>query len=83
MVQRKVSTTHKIRKVVRNKSALFHPTHHRYKWLLLANVMIGTFMAVLDATIVNVGLPKIMARGLPGNLVLAKRAGMIPRTFIY
>ena len=25
------------------------------------NVMIGTFMAVLDATIVNVGLPKIMA----------------------
>jgi len=25
------------------------------------NIMIGTFMAVLDATIVNVGLPKIMA----------------------
>jgi DHA2 family multidrug resistance protein len=32
-----------------------------YKWWLLANVMIGTFMAVLDSTIVNVGLPKIMA----------------------
>ena len=32
-----------------------------YKWLVLANVMIGTFMAVLDSTIVNVGLPKIMA----------------------
>ena len=32
-----------------------------YKWWVLANVMIGTFMAVLDATIVNVGLPKIMA----------------------
>jgi len=32
-----------------------------YRWWLLANVMIGTFMAVLDATIVNVGLPKIMA----------------------
>jgi DHA2 family multidrug resistance protein len=29
--------------------------------VLLANVMMGTFMAVLDATIVNVGLPKIMA----------------------
>ena len=32
-----------------------------YKWIVLANVMIGTFMAVLDATIVNVGLPRIMA----------------------
>jgi DHA2 family multidrug resistance protein len=32
-----------------------------YKWFLLANIMLGTFMAVLDATIVNVGLPKIMA----------------------
>ncbi|WP_320054895.1 DHA2 family efflux MFS transporter permease subunit [uncultured Acetobacteroides sp.] len=35
--------------------------HKSYKWWLLGNVMIGTFMAVLDATIVNVGLPKIMA----------------------
>ena len=32
-----------------------------YKWLVMANIMIGTFMAVLDITIVNVGLPKIMA----------------------
>jgi len=32
-----------------------------YKWWVLANVMLGTFMAVLDATIVNVALPKIMA----------------------
>jgi DHA2 family multidrug resistance protein len=32
-----------------------------YKWWVLANIMIGTFMAVLDATIVNVALPKIMA----------------------
>ena len=38
-----------------------HPRHDFYKWVLLANVMIGTFMAVLDSTIVNVGLPKIMA----------------------
>ena len=32
-----------------------------YRWWILGNVMIGTFMAVLDATIVNVALPKIMA----------------------
>ena len=38
-----------------------HYEHESYKWWVLANVMIGTFMAVLDATIVNVALPKIMA----------------------
>jgi len=38
-----------------------HHEHSSYRWWVLANVMIGTFMAVLDATIVNVGLPKIMA----------------------
>ncbi|MDR2232103.1 MAG: DHA2 family efflux MFS transporter permease subunit [Tannerella sp.] len=35
--------------------------HPRYKWFVLANIMIGTFMAVLDSTIVNVSLPKIMS----------------------
>ena len=35
--------------------------HPSYKWFVLANVMIGTFMAVLDVTIVNVGLTKMMA----------------------
>jgi DHA2 family multidrug resistance protein len=35
--------------------------HPSFKWFVLANVMVGTFMAVLDATIVNVGLPKMMA----------------------
>lgn len=35
--------------------------HPSYKWFVLANVMIGTFMAVLDTTIVNVALPKMMA----------------------
>ncbi len=35
--------------------------HPSYKWWVLANVMVGTFMAVLDATIVNVGLSKMMA----------------------
>ncbi len=40
--------------------------HSSYKWWVLANVMIGTFMVVLDATIVNVALPKIMATfGIP------------------
>jgi DHA2 family multidrug resistance protein len=37
-----------------------HHEHETYRWWVLANVMIGTFMAVLDATIVNVALPKIM-----------------------
>lgn len=32
-----------------------------YRWWVLTTIMIGTFMAVLDATIVNVALPKIMA----------------------
>lgn len=38
-----------------------HHEHASYRWWVLANVMIGTFMAVLDATIVNVALPKLMA----------------------
>jgi DHA2 family multidrug resistance protein len=35
--------------------------HEFYRWFVLANVMVGTFMAVLDITIVNVGLSKMMA----------------------
>lgn len=31
-----------------------------YKWIVLGNIMIGTFMAVLDSTVVNTGLPVIM-----------------------
>ena len=31
-----------------------------YTWLVVANVMVGTFMAILDSTIVNVGLTNIM-----------------------
>ncbi len=31
------------------------------KWLVLLSVMIGTFMSVLDATIVSVAFPKMMA----------------------
>lgn len=52
---------HNTRKFVRPRDSFFHPRHPAYKWFLLGNVMIGTFMAVLNATIVNVGLPNIMA----------------------
>lgn len=41
-------------------SASPHTDNGTYKWLILGNVMIGTFMAVLDTTIVNTGLPVIM-----------------------
>jgi DHA2 family multidrug resistance protein len=58
---RRRTPSHRIRALVRGKDSVFHPKHISYKWFLLANVMLGTFMAVLDATVVNVGLPKIMA----------------------
>ena len=61
MTRRRVSPSHFIRSSIRGRDSALHPQHDRYKWVLLANVMLGTFMAVLDATIVNVGLPKIMA----------------------
>ncbi|MBE5032447.1 DHA2 family efflux MFS transporter permease subunit [Gallalistipes aquisgranensis] len=32
-----------------------------YKWWVLGFVMVGTFMAVLDITVVNVGMPAIMS----------------------
>lgn len=37
-----------------------HHEHESYRWWVLINIMIGTFMAVLDSTIVNVALSKIM-----------------------
>ena len=37
------------------------PDHEVYKWLVLITVMFGTFMVVLDGTIVNVAIPSIMA----------------------
>lgn len=60
-MKKRKTVAHRIRKVTRSRDSIFHPQSDNYKWWLLANVMIGTFMAVLDATIVNVGLPKIMA----------------------
>ncbi|MCX6230470.1 MAG: DHA2 family efflux MFS transporter permease subunit [Bacteroidetes bacterium] len=58
---RKLSVSHKLRSKVRSRDSGFHPQNNLYKWFVLANIMIGTFMAVLDSTIVNVGLPKIMS----------------------
>lgn len=58
---RKVSISHRIRRKIRSRDSAYHPRNKRYKWFVLFNIMLGTFMAVLDATIVNVGLPKIMA----------------------
>lgn len=37
------------------------PAHSGFKWWVLGNIMISTFMAVLDATIVNTALPKVMS----------------------
>lgn len=58
---RKISATHRIRRKLRNSNSVYHPKSQYYKWFVLANVMLGTFMAVLDSTIVNVSLPKIMS----------------------
>lgn len=57
----KITPAHRLRRKLRNRDSVFHPRHDKYKWFVLANIMLGTFMAVLDSTIVNVGLPKIMA----------------------
>jgi MFS transporter, DHA2 family, multidrug resistance protein len=60
-MERGRTASHRIRYLLRKSNSSFHPSHESYKWILLANIMLGTFMAVLDATIVNVSLPKIMA----------------------
>jgi EmrB/QacA subfamily drug resistance transporter len=39
---------------------------HRHRWLILATVIIGTFMAILDIFIVNVAIPSI-SKGLHTN----------------
>ena len=60
-MSRQRTPSHKIRYLIRKPDSVFHPRHRRYKWLVLGNIMLGTFMAVLDGTVVNTGLPKIMA----------------------
>jgi MFS transporter, DHA2 family, multidrug resistance protein len=56
-----ISISHRIRRKLRSRDSLYHPKSPYYKWFVLGNVMLGTFMAVLDSTIVNVSLPKIMS----------------------
>ena len=58
---RKISHTHKLRRKLRSRDSAYHPKSPLYKWFVLANIMVGTFMVVLDSTIVNVSLPKIMS----------------------
>ena len=58
---REVSLMHRLRRKLRNSDSPYHPKNPLYKWFVLGNVMLGTFMAVLDSTIVNVSLPKIMS----------------------
>jgi MFS transporter, DHA2 family, multidrug resistance protein len=57
---RKASPLHRVRRKLRGRDSSYHPSSNWYRWWVLGNIMIGTFMSVLDATIVNVGLPKIM-----------------------
>jgi DHA2 family multidrug resistance protein len=57
----RITPSHRLRRKIRSRDSGYHPQHDNYKWFVLANIMLGTFMAVLDSTIVNVGLPKIMA----------------------
>ncbi len=55
-----MATSHFRERLVERFPAL-DPQSPVYRWLVLGTVMIATFMAVLDATIVNVALAKLMA----------------------
>ncbi|MCX5778878.1 MAG: DHA2 family efflux MFS transporter permease subunit [Elusimicrobia bacterium] len=52
---------HTIKNKLIEQMPSLHHEHASYKWWVLLSIMIGTFIAVLDATIVNVALPNIMA----------------------
>jgi DHA2 family multidrug resistance protein len=52
---------HRLKSSFARRLPSMHHKHSMYKWWVLINVMFGTFMAVLDSTIVNVALAKIMA----------------------
>jgi DHA2 family multidrug resistance protein len=49
------------RKGLQEQYPQLRPEHPSFRWLVLGGVMIATFMAVLDATIVNVALPRLMS----------------------
>jgi len=52
---------HRLKLGFTNRVPSLHHEHDWYRWWVLANIMIGTFMVVLDATIVDVALSKIMS----------------------
>ncbi len=51
----------KFRTKLQQDYPVLRPGNPTYRWLVLGGVMIATFMAVLDATIVNVALSKLMS----------------------
>jgi len=51
---------HRLRGHLEDRFASLNHEHRGYRWWALGALMIGTFMAVLDATVVNVALAKIM-----------------------
>jgi DHA2 family multidrug resistance protein len=52
---------HRLRRHIENRFPSLNHESSGYRWWALGTLMIGTFMAVLDASIVNVALAKIMA----------------------
>ncbi|NNM66373.1 MAG: DHA2 family efflux MFS transporter permease subunit, partial [Spirochaetales bacterium] len=44
-----------------SKIASFHHEHPSYRWWVLGNVLISTFMAVIESTVVNTAIPKMQA----------------------
>jgi DHA2 family multidrug resistance protein len=57
----RVSAWSRFREGLLEQYPYLRPENPTYRWLVLAGVMIATFMAVLDATIVNVALAKLMS----------------------
>jgi MFS transporter, DHA2 family, multidrug resistance protein len=57
----KISDWSRFRAGLMEQYPVLRPENPTYRWLVLAGVMIATFMAVLDATIVNVALSTLMS----------------------
>ena len=57
----RIAAWSQFRKRLLEEYPYLRPDNPTYRWLVLAGVMIATFMAVLDATIVNVALSNLMS----------------------